>query len=538
MVDDTSANRKLYKTLLENSGFHVLTADCGTAALELAQTSHPSLILLDYLMPGMNGIEVLATLRQREGTKRTPVVMLTASAEPDHIDAALGSGADDYITKPVNTKLLIARMKAMILARRPRERETRSKRTDAIMLDLKEAAHVQQSQLPKVPYAWNDWHLTGAVAPSGEVGGDLFDIVVARDRCMAFLLDVSGHGTASALVGAETRSELRHLLARHDIGAAMQRLNGHLSRRATGKYCCLAVVELHHERVSIVNAGLPPVAVLRGDRIVAQVWGSGMPVGMFDESVYQASDVPIESGDRIVLLSDGLTEPFGATDDAAAAVDRLSLWPTSTQSVPDGPALLDRIRKVSKESAPELRDDATALILSKSGQSNESLRIAAHPQEIPQAVRWVVGRCPLWTDVTAVDHGLTEALTNAILHGSLGLDSSVRQVGSYDQYLLLAQQLPEQPRLKDRTVCLDVFRLADSFGVRLTWEGFRCPPEARTSAPALEESPLSLQSSGMGLRIISTLFDRVIWAESGLSMEIWMDREIAERDRSLVPAQR
>ncbi len=543
VVDDTAANRRLYGTLLKKSGFHVRTAEGGREALSLIDESIPSLVVLDYMMPEMDGIEVLKRLRADDTTARLPVVMLTASAEPDHIDMALGAGANDYITKPVNGKLLVTRLRAMIQANAHRDLSKASKRNEALVEELQEAARVQQAQLPDVPLKWMDWRMTGAVAPSGAVGGDLFDLVPSEDGCFVFLLDVSGHGTGSALVAAETRSELRHLLGRGSLKHAVETLNTHLAKRATGKYCCLAAAHLKERSAEIINAGLPPVAILRGNQVKKQIWGSGLPIGMFEDSEYEVLHLDLEGGDRIIMLSDGLTEPFGATDDAAAAIERLALWPTVDDEVPSGEALRSRIRQVTKRSAPELRDDATALILVLSGTVSEHLKLLARPDAIPRAIRWVLDQCPTWVDPSAVDHGLTEALTNAILHGSLNMGSAMRAEGEgYADYLTLAEQLPDRPGFTDRHVELRVATNSESFGVRISWEGSPCPvneqmPHSIRGVPRHNESPETLlQTSGMGMNIIRTLFDRVVWDASGMGLEIWMQKSMAGRDRTIQPS--
>lgn len=542
VVDDTLANRRLYGSILTRSGFAVITAEGGAQALKLISKQLPSLVVLDYMMPDVDGIDVLKQLRAEPRTAHLPVVMLTASAEPDHIDAALSAGANDYITKPVNGKLLVNRLQAMIRANVHRAYHVRQ--DDALLEDLKEAARVQQAQLPVVPFQWKDWSVTGAVAPSGAVGGDIFDIVSSDESCFVFLLDISGHGMGSALVAAETSSELRHLLKRGGLKNAVETLNAHVARRATGKYCCLAAMELHNRHVEILNAGLPPVALLRGNKIHQQIWGSGLPIGMFEDSKYEVTRVNLEPDDRLILLSDGLTEPFGVADDAAAAIERLALWPTVDDDLPSGDALRSRIRTVTKTSAPELRDDATAVILVLSGTDPRKLKLQARPDAIPSAVRWVLDQRPDWADPSAVDHGLTEALTNAILHGSLNLESTGRNDDAgYSDYLTLAERLPEGLAFTDRHVELRVTKNPESFGIRISWEGSPCPvdeqiPRTKRGPPTsseIQDAESLLQTSGMGMKIILTLFDRVVWDPNGMGMEVWMQKSMAGRDRSFPP---
>lgn len=517
VVDDTAANRRLYGTLLEKAGFNVRTAADGHAALEALESEPCSLMLLDFLMPGMDAPEVLEKLRGNPKTAHLPVVVLTGSAEPDHIDQALEAGANDYITKPVNAKILVARVMAMIQAERTRER-VYTKQKEALLEELEEAAQVQQAQLPAVPVRFADFRITGVLAPSGQVGGDVFDLVTTDDgRLVAVLIDVSGHGTASALVAAETRAEFRTLVSSRSLLESVQRLNSHLALRQTGKFCCLAAIEVDGPIVRILNAGLPPVVVLRGNRAARDVWGSGMPLGMFEDAVYELQEVRLLAGDRIIMLSDGLTEPFGKTDESLAAIDRLSLWPSVKDDIPEAGALRAKIAGLVRASAPELRDDATLVLLHLTGSIHETLRLAARPAAIPRAVRWVVDQAPVWADSFAIDHGLTEALTNAVVHGALGLDSDVRESEDFADFLTLANELPDRQGYLDRHVELHVVKSQTSFGIRIAWQGVPCPPDARLPA-LVDEDP---RGSGMGTRLIHSLFDRVVWDDDGLGVELW-----------------
>src|SRR5262249_36788455 len=155
------------------------------------------------------------------------------------------AGANDYITKPVNTRILLTRIKSLIQAHDDREQASRSRAVDSLRRDLADACRVQEAQLPHVPITWNDWRAIRAGSPSGVVGGDVCDVVLTEDeRLVAVLVDVSGHGTASALVAAETRVELRNLLASRPLLESVERLNARMARRETGKYSCLAAVEV------------------------------------------------------------------------------------------------------------------------------------------------------------------------------------------------------------------------------------------------------------------------------------------------------
>lgn len=118
IVDDLEANRALLERRLEKFGYRILSADSGAAALRILERERPDIILLDYMMPHMNGLEVLAKLRESRVTREVPVIMVTARAEAEAVVEALDSGADDYVTKPIDFDVLRARMEAHIEKRK------------------------------------------------------------------------------------------------------------------------------------------------------------------------------------------------------------------------------------------------------------------------------------------------------------------------------------------------------------------------------------------------------------------------------------
>lgn len=364
VVDDTAANRMLYGTLLSRAGYAVRVASSGTEALRQIEEAKPSLVLLDFMMPGMDGAEVLGRLRRSRATAELPVVVLTASVASDDIERALVAGADDYITKPVDSRILLTRIRSIIRAHEDRARASAEPERNALLQELEEAREVQRAQLPQVPIHWTGWHMTGAVVPSGQIAGDIFDLVhFDHGRAVAMLVDVSGHGAASALVAASTRVALRELLVDRPLAEAMRLLNARLSERDTGKYSCVGAVEVNGTQVCVVNAGLPPIVAQRAGHSLVSVVGSGFPIGMFPESSYESSSFEVERGDLVIMVSDGLTEPFGATDDVSAALRRMQLNDEAPPNRLAASDLTNRVRQATQSTQPEMQDDATVVLL-------------------------------------------------------------------------------------------------------------------------------------------------------------------------------
>ncbi len=114
VVDDEEDIQELLSLNLTREGYDVLTADTGEQALEVAQSKQPTLILLDLMLPGIGGLDVCKILKNNGKTRQVPIIMLTAKSEESDIVAGLELGADDYITKPFSSKVLVARVRRLL----------------------------------------------------------------------------------------------------------------------------------------------------------------------------------------------------------------------------------------------------------------------------------------------------------------------------------------------------------------------------------------------------------------------------------------
>ncbi|MED5547036.1 MAG: response regulator [Pseudomonadota bacterium] len=110
VVDDMEANQAVIRRRLEPYGYRIRCVESGAAALKAIAERLPDIVLLDFMMPHMNGIEVLRILRQDQTTRELPVIMVTARAESEATIEALEAGADDYVTKPIDFQVLQARI--------------------------------------------------------------------------------------------------------------------------------------------------------------------------------------------------------------------------------------------------------------------------------------------------------------------------------------------------------------------------------------------------------------------------------------------
>ena len=339
VVDDSRVQRKILSALLKRWGYRVLEAASGAEALEVCKADTLDLIISDWMMPGMNGLDFCQAFRQLDRGGYCYFILLTSKSEKGEVAHGLDMGADDFLIKPVNASELRSRMAAgeRILAM---ERElTRQNRLvsstlaelrtlyDTIDRDLIEAKKLQQSLVRERFKDFGTAQLSLVLRPSGHVGGDLVGMFPINDRHVGFFgIDVSGHGITSALMTARLAGYLsgaspeQNVALEGDEGGgfrprktsdAVAHLNALvLEEMDTEHYFTLILghIDLASGTVRITQAGHPYPVVQRRDGAVDSVGPGGMPVGLLAGAQYEEFSVTLSPGDRILVPSDGITE--------------------------------------------------------------------------------------------------------------------------------------------------------------------------------------------------------------------------------------
>ena len=338
VVDDSRSQRLVLATGLRNWGFTVHQAESGAEALEICETTEIDLILSDWMMPGMTGIEFCRALRQRHTDRYMYFILLTSKSDKAAVAEGLEVGADDFLAKPVDSGELRARIKAgeRLLAMERTLRGSNALLTetfvklrelyDTLDRDLVDARNLQQSLLRERHHEYAEGAISLILRPSGHVGGDMvgfFDINPSLTGLYAF--DVSGHGVTSALLTARLSGLLSGASEDHNIAVAqgpdgpighppakvastMNKLM--LSEIQTDRYVTLAYAELDRTcgHMRIVQAGHPHPVIQRADGSVAMLGEGGLPVGLFDGAEYFEFQSVLKPGERLLMVSDGITE--------------------------------------------------------------------------------------------------------------------------------------------------------------------------------------------------------------------------------------
>jgi len=311
IVDDTPTNIGVISGALKDF-YRTKVATNGEKALALASAEDkPDLILLDVMMPEMDGYEVCTRLKADPATREIPVIFLTGQTSPDDETRGFCVGAVDYVHKPFSPAVVEARVRSHILLREARAQL--AEQLLAINNELEMARQIQLSILPHTLPKLPGFDIAARSVPMTSVAGDFYDFINIDDKHLGILVaDVSGHGLPSALIASMLQVALTAQVAHASEPArVLSGLNKALCGKFTHNFVTAAYVyvDLEKSMLRYAGAGHPPVLQYRSStRKTAKILQNGIILGMFDEAVYEALELSIDPGDRYVLYTDGILE--------------------------------------------------------------------------------------------------------------------------------------------------------------------------------------------------------------------------------------
>jgi CheY-like chemotaxis protein len=458
IAEDSAADRLLLSTIVRRQGHQVLTAANGAEAVEVFRRQQPSLVLMDAMMPVMDGFEAARQIKALAGETLVPIIFLTSLTESEALARCLEAGGDDFLAKPYNQVILAAKIKAMDRLRRLQatvlqQRDLIAKHHDYLLNEQRVAkavfdkvAHAGCLSAPNIrylqsPYAlFNGDLLLAAYTPAGDMH--------------VMLGDFTGHGLPAA-VGAMPLAEVFYGMTAKGYGLAetLREMNAKLKRiLPVDMFCCATLLCLSFQRrsVEVWNGGMPDGYLHRiatGER--EPLAARHLPLGVLSPQAFDdRTEVhSMAVGDRVFVLSDGVIDTSDANDQLFG-VERLQRVFAANRE-PD--RLFEDIEQALRDFRGEARDDVSmvevsllelaqvnpsAPVYSDSGQScpldwsvSFEFRGATLKRfnPLPYLLQLLLEVHGLRGQSGALYSVLAELYSNALEHGVLGLDSSLKR---------------------------------------------------------------------------------------------------------------
>lgn len=333
IVDDDRIAREILERQLTTLEYEVVAVDSGDEAWERLQAESFSFVITDWIMPGMDGIELLKRIRGAESEQYVYCILLTVKWQIEEIVAGMDAGADDFLTKPFDPHELRVRMEA---GRRIIELERQLSESNRRMKnELQSAATIQHALLPTTLPEIDGCRFAWKYQPCDELGGDILNIIpLSADQIAIYLLDVSGHGVSAALLSValsrllttatNSASLIRDINAANDYqvvepAEVLARLNDRfVADLDGGRFFTMlyGVLDLTRQELRYASGAHPPAILLGDDGEIRTLDPTGTLVGIFPDEVYEQTTVSLRPGDRLLIYSDGLTEAMNGSEES------------------------------------------------------------------------------------------------------------------------------------------------------------------------------------------------------------------------------
>ncbi|PCH59974.1 MAG: fused response regulator/phosphatase [Gammaproteobacteria bacterium] len=551
-VDDSRANRTLLEEYLSEEGHQVITADSGFEAVAKFTEFNPDLIIMDVVMPGMDGLVATQMIKSKCGDRFVPIIFLTSLEGNDIIAKCIKAGGDDFLPKNYNNGAILAKITAMDRIRTLHEKMHAQKAALKIaqkkdLHELQIAEHVFSTILsngdldsPMINYR---------ILPVSLFSGDL--LLCAHTPSGGFhaiLGDFTGHGL-SAAIGAIPTSDIFYSMTEKgfSIGDIAAELNSRLYRMLPlGMFCAASFIEIDNARTSINiwNGGMPDVLIIDADGAIRQsVTSNNMALSVLppDQFVRSTERVKIYDGDKVYMFSDGLTESKDAKG-VKFGMDRLF---GVLNSVSTNESLLNEILQAVDDYSKdgEQTDDVSLVEISLSKESSLQVNQPANRKNLMAPSTWNISLTLKADTLKAVNpvpmllnlvmgvqapegHRehiftiLSELFSNALDHGLLGLDSSIKSsAAGFMKYYMFKETRLESLTEGEINILLKHQPDEDNKGGRLTLKVKDTGPgfdfSARLNNTIIENTALS----GRGIALISSLCESLLYKGNGNQVE-------------------
>lgn len=330
IVDDSVETRALLARFLGTSGYVVEEAGDGEEALIRVREFLPDLILLDIVMPGLDGYQVCERIKSDPGVQDIPVVFLSVRSEAEEKIKGLAVGGADYITKPFHRGEVVARIENQLKIRRLTDalRSANAELTEKqkhLDEDLEAAAGIQQSLLPRKSPQIRGLDIAWKFMPCRQIGGDIFNILdLDEDHAGFYMIDISGHGVPAAMVTFSISQTLQP-----HMGCTVRRIPGRPAEveivpprevlealdaeypwERFEKFLTMVylIIDLRKGDLIYSNAAHPPPMILHADGGVDLLETGGTVIGLNGILPFEEETRKLRDGDKLLCYTDGIFE--------------------------------------------------------------------------------------------------------------------------------------------------------------------------------------------------------------------------------------
>jgi serine phosphatase RsbU (regulator of sigma subunit) len=381
-IDDEALVREILTAYLEDSGFEVIQAGDGQTGIDLIGREQPDLVLCDLRMPGMDGLQVLATVTR--DFPELPILVVSGLGGMSDAIQALKLGAWDYVTKPIEDMAILEHAINHALERARLRRENREHREHLEVVneqlqqtlrrlqeDEAAARRIQFQLLPENDKAYRNYRFSRHLLTSQYLSGDFVDYFAIDGEHLGFYIaDVSGHGVSSAFVTVMLKSYMgryRELYRQNrDKGIlnpaeTLGRLNREVFSCHMDKYLTIfyGVIQWPNNRLRYSSGGQFPFPILFDGEQASYLGKKSLPVGLFDFASYQMESLDLPRRFAMVLISDGILETLPQMtlrDKQAFLLDRIRDTDLDIENL---------IQTLGLDCAGPLPDDVTLLLVKR-----------------------------------------------------------------------------------------------------------------------------------------------------------------------------
>jgi CheY-like chemotaxis protein len=325
-VDDTELNLGLLERFCRKLGHELITAADGQEGIERFDSEQPDLVLMDVMMPVMDGYEATREIRKRSGEKWIPIIFMSAKASVEDQVAGLDAGGDDYLTKPVNMRILGAKIKAMQrIADMSDALASQAKELEKYHAAAEEEKYLGNALMERMTQAskLSDELLDSWLLPAEHMSGDLVAACRGGDnRFYVMVADATGHGLLAAMMQIPVSQTFYHMTSRdYTLSRIVRSMNSQLRElvpRDRFVAATLIMVDVRNQLIEIWNGGGPEALFVDEQRnIVHRFASNAAPLGILADDEFEAYTQVYQwqVAGELLACSDGAVDALNAKDE-------------------------------------------------------------------------------------------------------------------------------------------------------------------------------------------------------------------------------